>query len=296
MSRNEYPGAARAALDRFDTPPLSAGFADRIVAAAVASGAAMPPLGSRAAPRRDRRGVWRRVGQGAIGVAAFGMMSAAAVASGLLGAVGIEVPVLSAMLAPAPVKPKPMPQNKPVVRLAKKPSAPPAIVEAPAPAPAIDPALPPWKQAMMARREENRARRNAFIDAHPGMREAIAAGPEARRAYLAEHPDVKAAVRARFAEARARRESMRAARIQRQRERTGDVAARPVLAPLDPAMRAAMAERRQARLEQFRALDPEARTARIEAFRIRREARRAMRAARAAESEVSGEGFVPPAR
>ncbi len=289
MSRNDYPAAARTALDRFDVPPLSAQFADRVVAAAMASGAAVPPLGARVPPRRDRRGLWRRAGQAAIGVAAFGMMSAAAVASGLLGAVGIEVPVLTAMLAPEPVKKaKPVPVKKPTVQQAARPATPPPVVETVPPPPAIDSTLPPWRQAVLARQDARRAafqaERAAFLDRHPGLREAIAAGPEARKAYLAQHPEVRAEIRARQAEARARR----AALAERQQA-------------VDPAVRAARTERRQARIDEFMALDPEARAARIEAFRARQAARRAMRAERLraageAESPVPNEGFAPDAR
>jgi len=297
MSRSDYPKAAQIALDRNAVPALSAGFADRVVAAAIASGAAMPPLANRGAPRRDRRGLWRRAGQAAIGVAAFGMMSAAAVASGLLGAVGIEVPVLTAMLAPQ--KAKPVPEKKTPVRLAAKakPVAAPATAEALPPASlAADPERPPWQQAMMARRAANEARRNAFVDAHPGLREAIAAGPEARKAYMAQHPEVRDEVRARRIEAQTRRAAVRAAMIQRRRARLGDAAAGPRLEPIDPAMRAAMAERRHARLAEFRAMDPETRARRIEAIRARREARRAMRKARGADNLPADEGSALLAR
>lgn len=298
MSRSDYSKAAQSALDRYAVPPLSAGFTDRVVSAALMSGTTLPPAASRSARRRDRRGLWRRVGQGAIGVAAFGMMSAAAVASGLLGAVGIEVPVLSAMLAPVPVKDEPVARKSPVVRVAQK-SVPPVrlpIVETPPPALAIDPAIPLWQQARLARRAANEARRNAFLDEHPGLREAIADGPEARRAFLALHPEVRTQVRARIAEERVRRAAMRAANIQRQRAQMGDPAAGPMLAPIDPAMRAAMAERRLARRAEWDALAPEERAARIEQFRARREARRAMRAARESEMPEPAEGLETLAR
>lgn len=280
MSRTDYPAGARTALDRLDVPPLSAQFADRVVAAAIASGNAVPPLGTRVPPRRDRRGLWRRAGQAAIGVAAFGMMSAAAVASGLLGAVGIEVPVLTAMLAPEPAKKaKPVSVKKPPVQQAARAVPPPPVAETIMPPPAIEPALPPWRQAVLARQEARRAafraERAAFLDRHPGLREAIAAGPEARKAYLAQHPEVRAEVRDRIADARARAAAKRAA-----------VNERRLAQMRDPATRAAMVERRQARIDEFMALDPEARAARIEAFRAKQAARRAMRADRRRAQEI----------
>lgn len=296
MSRSEYPKSDQIALGRYDVPGLSAGFADRVVVAALASGATMPPLAVRREPRRTRRGLWLRAGQATIGAAALGMMSAAAVASGLLGAVGIEVPVLSAMLAPA--KATPVPEKKSPPRLAAKPKAvtPRASAEALPAAPAADPPVPPWQQARLARRAENEARRNAFLDSHPGLREAVAAGPEARRSYLMQHPEVRGEIRQRRAEAQVRRAALRAANIQRRRAQSGDPNAGPNLAPIDPGMRAAMAERRQARLEALRALDPETRARRIEAFRARREARRAMRQSREAGLPTDDEGSAPLAR
>jgi hypothetical protein len=154
--------ALNIALDRFDVPPLSAGLADRIMAAAATRTNA--PF---AAPRRDRRGMWRRGRQVLLGTMAIGLLSAGAVASGLLGRVGIEVPVLTAMLAP-----KPKPVVKPV-HLAPKPVQVRAAEIAPPPAPLID-ATPPGllprpllPGERMALREERRERRETFTAEHP---------------------------------------------------------------------------------------------------------------------------------
>jgi hypothetical protein len=154
--------ALNIALDRFDVPPLSAGLADRIMA--VATTPASAPF---AAPRRDRRGMWRRGRQVLLGTMAVGLLSAGAIASGLLGRVGIEVPVLTAMLAP-----KPKPVLKPV-HLAPKPAPVRAAEIAPPPAALIDPTPPgllprPLLPAeRMALREERRERREAFAAEHP---------------------------------------------------------------------------------------------------------------------------------
>jgi len=147
-------------LDRFDVPPLSTGLADRIVAATMTSISA--PLG---APRRDRRGMWRRGRQVLLGTLAVGLLSAGAVASGFLGRVGIEVPVLTAMLAPKPkpvtkrlhVAPRPPETRTATVVL-------PALIAEPTPVGADRP-LPSVER--MAMRKERRERRSEFAAKHP---------------------------------------------------------------------------------------------------------------------------------
>jgi hypothetical protein len=151
------------------------------------------------------------------------------------------------------------------------------------------------------RRAAFQAERQAFLDRHPGLREAIAAGPDARKAYLAQHPAVRAEVRTRIAEAQARKAAQRAAMIQRQRARLDDPVAAAGLRPIDPAMRAAMLERRAARRAEWDTLDPAARAALIEAFRARRDERRAMRLERRraqgnTSAPMAGEGSAPPPR
>ncbi len=159
--------ALKLALDRFDVPPLSAGLADRIAAAA-----ASPTHASFSAPRRanrglGRRGMWRRGRQVVLGTCAVALLSAAAVASGLLGSVGIEVPVLTAMLAP-----KPKPVAKPV-HVRPRPAPVRTAVALPPVAPLIDPApvgllpRPLLPGERMALREERRERREAFAAEHP---------------------------------------------------------------------------------------------------------------------------------
>lgn len=153
--------ALHLALDRFDVPPMTMGLADRIVATAgIAAGAPF------AAPRRDRRGMWRRGRQVVLGTLAVGLLSAGAVASGFLGSVGINVPVLTAMLAP-----KPQPVIKPVRLAPKLPVTRPVIIAPPPltidPGPAIllpRPLLPDERRAL---REERRERRKAFAAEYP---------------------------------------------------------------------------------------------------------------------------------
>lgn len=179
------------ALDRFVVPPASVGLADRIVAATM-------PDGQPSRRRRDRRGMWRRGRQVLLGSVALGMVSAAAVASGLLGRVGIEVPVLTAMLAPKPVavvasKPKPRAVVKPVTPTV---ATPPAVVEAPAVVATV-----PTREQRISRRVERRERIVAFAQAHPQaaamiaqrVRQQLRIREEERRALLGFPPSDRAA-------------------------------------------------------------------------------------------------------
>jgi hypothetical protein len=110
--------------------------------------------------------MWRRGRQVLLGTMAIGLLSAGAVASGLLGKVGIEVPVLTAMLAP---KPKPVAKT---VHVVPKPPPVRAVIEPPA-AIVVDPApqgllgRPLLPGERMALREERRERRQAFAAEHP---------------------------------------------------------------------------------------------------------------------------------
>ncbi|MFM9976768.1 MAG: hypothetical protein ACKVOP_01815 [Sphingomonadaceae bacterium] len=218
MSRRDFSPELAAALDRFDVPAARAGFVDRIVATA-----SLP----RVPARRDRRGTWKLARRVMIGTVAAGALSAAAVASGLLGAAGIRVPVLTAMLAPEPTpKPKPAIAAKPAVQVALKPvvaapepSAEPLIADPGPIAPRFDPG------ARLAAQAERRAARRAFVEANPqvvpAIKKAVAReidfvrdnpdirtlrrippSPE-RRAFLAERPDLQAALRERQQERRA---------------------------------------------------------------------------------------------
>lgn len=153
--------ALHLALDRFDVPPMATGLADRIMVTA-----AIPASALFAAPRRDRRGMWRRGRQVVLGTLAVGLLSAGAVASGFLSSVGINVPVLTAMLAP-----KPQPVIKPVRLVPKRPVTRTVII-APPPL-TIDPGLaillprPLLPAERRALREERRERRQAFAAEYP---------------------------------------------------------------------------------------------------------------------------------
>ena len=155
-----------AVLYRFDVPRLSVGLADRIVRAAAA-----PAPATRPGTRHDRRGLWRRGRHALFGTVAFGMLSAAAVASGLLERVGVEIPVLSAMLAPSERA-----APKPPVRVAVRstpaevaPAQPPVV----APVPESRPV--PTRVEHQRLRAERRERIHAFAEAHPRTAALVAA-------------------------------------------------------------------------------------------------------------------------
>ena len=109
MSDPRLDPVLRDALDRFTVPPLPAGFADRVVAAAMSPSGPLPlPV----APRRSRRGGWVRGHRVIIGAVAFGLMSAAAAATAIFGDVARTMPVIGPLIASiAPAKPEPKPKK-----------------------------------------------------------------------------------------------------------------------------------------------------------------------------------------
>ena len=269
------------ALDRFDVPTMSAGLADRIAAAAAKPVVIepRPPL------RRDRRGLWRRGRQVALATVAAGMLSAAAVASGLLGKVGIDVPVLTAMLAPKP-KPAPTPHHVSTPRTARVAPKPDRIASPPVVVSTVPPVLADDQR--LARREiliERRVARQQFAAEHPvaaaaireKVRQRLRERAIERRATIGPGPlDPETATALRQAN---RRDARRAAamidrRIEARRERAGALA--DAAAPTLPAMqgpvlpRAAVlldpvvAERRELRRQRFRQMSPDQRAAVIE--------------------------------
>ena len=123
MTEPAFPPHIAAALDRLTVPPLPKGFGDRLAARLAAgdlpaeSNSIAPPL----APTRRRFGNtgWRRSGRIVTVVAAFGIATATAAASGFFGA-PVYVPVVSDALAKAklvelPQKDFPKPKAKPAV-------------------------------------------------------------------------------------------------------------------------------------------------------------------------------------
>lgn len=123
MTEPVFPPHIAAALDRLTVPPVPNGFGERLAARLAAgdlsaeSSSIAPPL----APARRRFGStgWRRSGRIVTVVAAFGIATATAAASGFFGE-PVYVPVVSDALAKAKLVEMPKPQKpkiqpKPVV-------------------------------------------------------------------------------------------------------------------------------------------------------------------------------------
>lgn len=156
-----------AALDRYTVPAMSSGFADDILAKALARTA----NSHSSAPFRDRRGGWKRVRAVAIGVGVFGLMSAAAAATGVFGDVAKDVPVIGTLIARiAPAKPKPV-----LIAVAKP--FPKANIK---PRPKLELPLPAAPEANAAV-QEGRVNENGLTAHQPKLSERIAK-IEARRA------------------------------------------------------------------------------------------------------------------
>ncbi|TAD74292.1 MAG: hypothetical protein EAY70_11380 [Sphingomonadales bacterium] len=117
------PGSSLArALDDFAVPGLSAGFADRVLAAAEARPAPLPELRRASGGRSWRMG--RRI---VIGVASFGALATAAAATGLLQRLDLAVPsagtVWASIAGPAAAAPAPAPPaSRPVTDIPATPS------------------------------------------------------------------------------------------------------------------------------------------------------------------------------
>jgi hypothetical protein len=116
MNEPQFPPNVAAALDRLTVPPLPPGFADRLGARIEAGNlpaeadAALPPLPT---PRRHfGNGGWRRSVRLTGVVAAFGVATATAAASGFFGE-PVYVPVVSETLASADLVALPRKAEKP---------------------------------------------------------------------------------------------------------------------------------------------------------------------------------------
>ena len=154
--------AIASALDRFDVPGPSAGFLERIARVPHAAGLAPLPIPPR--HRLRNRGPWMR--RTTTGIVALGMASvtAAAAATGMFETIGVRLPTIAALLAPAPAS---VAAHKPPVATRKKPAQV-AKIAAPTPEPeAIAAPLPspPYPDA--------RARLQRFLQLPPPMRAAI---------------------------------------------------------------------------------------------------------------------------
>lgn len=96
--RADYDPAFAAALDRFDVPPASADFIDRLAAMPPAYASALPVVARRRVFPAGRRGSWAR--RAVVGVVALGIASATAATTGVFNRIHIALPQLSTILAP----------------------------------------------------------------------------------------------------------------------------------------------------------------------------------------------------
>jgi hypothetical protein len=162
-------------LDELDPPPLSAGFGDTVMARIAAADApALPPL-----PRRSGRGGWSWGRRTLVGVAAFGLVGAAAATTGVFGERIVDLPVIGRVIASIAPAPKPSPAAMPRI----KPAAP-AIVNAPDASSPVEPIALDRPSAPIARVEVREAVRARL----PDIRQRI----EERREALLPPPTVAA--------------------------------------------------------------------------------------------------------
>ncbi len=206
-----FDPATRKALDAFTPPPLSAGFADRLMAGIEAAPAPLPPV----VPRRPIRRGWRRGGIIAAGIAGFSLMSAAAAATGIFGEAARQTvrsaPVLGPIIAQvAPEKPKPARAAKAVVKASPKVTPPPVVVATPVVAEPVVPELTDEQ----ARQAEIAARMAARMERRAARRAARGLPPHPRSGAIRQRlkelpPEEREAVIARFRERRAARNETR---------------------------------------------------------------------------------------
>lgn len=180
MSDPRFDPALREMLDGFSVPPLSPGFADRVVAAAANAANPLPaPVPSRGARRRR----WIRGHRVIIGVVALGLMSAGAAATAIFGEAARTIPVIGPLIASvAPARPA----RKAVHTVAAKPrpaeSAASAAEEAAPPPEALPLALPERIAVRRAIRREIVAERIAAgLQRHAERREALGLPPAPSR-------------------------------------------------------------------------------------------------------------------
>ncbi len=292
------------ALNDYAVPPLSAGFADRVLAAAEAraplSAPPFPPL--RRTPMKARG--WR-LGRGVvIGVVSFGVVASAAAATGMLERFEITVPTAQTVWASL-TGTSPAAAAKPSApRLAQASGAGGAAVvsEAPMPVEIVGPVDSPEELAEVFRRIEA-VREKRFAARSERIDQRIASAIESRRAagLPLPTPEEEVALRKRLAAQQARRDAIAADRIAQRREElagrveSGEALTRAeIMAPLREEARVL------ARAQQLRRMPPEERR---EALRqMPPEERRALIAAmkqwreqRAGQKQGQGQGAAPDA-
>lgn len=253
------------ALSDYAAPPLSAGFADRVMASAetrpAVSSAPLPPL--RRAPRMARG--WR-LGRGVvIGVVSFGVVASAAAATGVLERFDITVPTAQTVWASLTGKPVALAAT-PAVRPAKTADAGSAapVDEAPVRVEIVGPVDTPEELAEAFRRIEA-VRQQRFAARSERIDQRIDTAIERRRAagLPLPTPEEEAAFRQRMAAEQARRDAVVADRLaQRRDELAGRLESGEALTREDimrPLREDARALARAQKLRQLRRMPPEER-------------------------------------
>jgi hypothetical protein len=275
------PGSPLArALDDYPVPGLSAGFADRVLAAAENRAAPLPELRRKSVGGGGGRG-WRMGRRIMIGAACFGALATAAAATGVLERFDIAVPSPEKVWASLTGKETPVAAAPIISKPAEPASAAfaPVMIEGP-----ID--TPEELSEAFRRIDEVREGRNAVRRQVIDQR--IDRAIERRRAAGLPVPtaDEEAALRQRIDEAQALRQQRADERIKARREElsrkvengealnSNDIAGPRQLDPTTAARRERSRQLRQMtpqeRREVFQALPPEQRRALAEEFRARR--------------------------
>jgi hypothetical protein len=196
---------ARALAD-YPVPPLSAGFADRVIAAAAIRPTPLPPL------RAGRRAMgWRMGRRMLIGVAAIGALASAAAATGLLQRFDLPVPSPAAVWASLTSTPAPVPAPALAPRLAAATPPPADTAEGAAPAPVmIDGPIdtPAELEEAFRRIDDVRQRRMAARRALADQRIADAAARRAAAGLPVPSPQEQARLREAIAQNQARRAAL----------------------------------------------------------------------------------------
>ena len=295
------PGSPLArALDGYAVPGLSAGFADRVLAATEAAPAPLPPLRR---PRRSARG-WR-VGQRlAIGIASFGALATAAAATGLLERFDIAVPSAGTVWASITGKTPAAAAAPAPVLAAAQPS--PNEAAALAPVAIVGPIDTPEELGEAFRRIDE-VREGRFAARRERIDQRIDTALERRRAAGLPLPtaEQEAAFRAKVETAQARRQQLADERLAARREEmqrkveSGEALTREdILRPLRDDAKAIERGERIERLrrmspaqrrEALRRLPPAERRALIDQYRAGRAAEAPSAAPTGPVSEPSGE-------
>ncbi len=271
------PGSPLArALDDFAVPPLSAGFADRVLAAAETRSPPLPELRRPAGGRGWRMG--RRIAVAALG---FGALASAAAATGLLER--FDIPVPSPEKVWASLTGKPQVAAPVVVATVPREAAPTALAPV-----VIDGPIDSPEELGEAFRRIDDVRQGRIEARRAVIDQRLDRAIERRRAagLPVPTPEKEAQLRARIEAERLRREASAAERIAAQREElrqrveNGEALTRKDFVPRrdqDPAARERLQRLQRlrqltphARREELRQLPAEERRALIEEFRQRR--------------------------